>query len=184
MMASLPPEATGSPRPGRKEGLAPGNTLKHPCLFVLLATKRLTFLRDPRARMDWQMSWVFLGPRRNSFIRYFFHSFISKSLSSGVWSQFDPVTICLNNLKTAWVRTASTLSVPKQLTAWPTVEPVQVLHFHTCTIRNFPNVANPPVFKSNCIPVALEILGSFQSGTTCSSVSPLLPNVNILQSLA
>lgn len=89
------------------------------------------------------MSGVFLGPRGNSFI----YSFISKSLSSGVWSQCKPVTICLNDLKTARVGTESILSVPKQLKAWAVMELGQVLHFHTCTVCSFPNVAQSSCFQ-------------------------------------
>lgn len=127
--------------------------------------------RDQKVRTNWQMSGVFLGPGGNSFI----YSFISKSLSSGVWSQCKPVTICLNDLKTARVGTESILSVPKQLKAWAVMELGQVLHFHTCTVCSFPNVPSPPVFKSDCIPLVWEM---------CSTVFPPLPNISVPKSLA
>lgn len=89
---------------------------------------------------------AFLGPRENSFIHSVSHSF-PKVLSSGVWPLYEPVTICLNNLKTALVRTEAILSAPKQLKAWPIAELAQVLHFHTCTTWSFPNVAQPSCFQ-------------------------------------
>lgn len=84
--------------------------------------------------MERQIQWeCFLDPEEtHSFIHSVSHSF-PKVLSSGVWPLCEPVTICLNNLKTARVRTEAILSVPKQLKAWPITELVQVLHFHTCT---------------------------------------------------
>lgn len=67
----------------RKWGLLPGSTWKHPCLFFFWATKPLTFLRDQRARMDWQMSQeFFFAPEE---IHSFIHSFVHfQSLISGV----------------------------------------------------------------------------------------------------
>lgn len=112
------------------------------------------------------MSGVFLGPRGNAFI----YSFISRSLSSGVWSQCEPVTICLNDLKRARVGTESVLSVPKQLKAWAVMELGQVLHFHTCIVYSFPNMAQSFCFQKRPHSSGLcNVLHCRTSPTRCKS---------------
>lgn len=90
----------------------------------------------------------FLAPEE---IHSCIHSLISKSLSSGIWSHCEPVTICLNDLKMAWVGTESILSVPKQLKPWWSWVKCSIFTHVLCeTFQMWPC---PPLCKSNCIPL-------------------------------
>lgn len=133
---SLPTRATGSLHPGRKEHMVSGNTLEQSFLIYSLSNKRPTFLfRNQRARMDGQMSGVFLGCKGNSFMPSFIHfqKFKFRNLVP-LWASYHLLEWPKNGLS----RDRITFICAK--TAQAAMELGQVLHSHTCTVWNFPNV--------------------------------------------
>lgn len=113
------------------------------CLLILQATKGQPSLGTTEPGWTGRCQ-EFLSPRGDSFI----YSFISPSLSSGVWPPMWASYLLLKWPKNSLSRARIHFTHAETAEGMEHQGAGSSIPSHTCTVQKFPNRPNPPVFKA------------------------------------